>query len=301
MATVPFSDTAAAGQAPSAGAVAYACSQLGFRVFPLVPGTKRPAIEGWKARATSDLNQIREWWAGGEFTGYPVGIATGHGSALWVLDLDRKNGVDGFASLRDLAAQHGSTLADFTATMTVATPSGGAHLYFRWNEAVDAQGGAHNSSSYLGPGIDVRGIGGLVKAPGCGGYQVVPRAGIRSTVIVPAPDWLVKLTRKPEREARDEPQFEPSSAAAEREAERVLDRLGNAAPGTRNNELNVAAFRLGKLGTMGADEAWSELRTVMFSIGANDDESSQRRTFESGWNAGRASGSVHTNGGEHAA
>jgi hypothetical protein len=111
-------------------------------------------------------------------------------------------------------------------------------------------------------------------------------------MILPAPDWLVKLTRKPERAERDEPQFEPGSAAAEREAERVLDRLGSSAPGTRNNELNVAAYRLGKMGTMSADAAWSGLRTVMFSIGANDDESSQRRTFESGWEAGRQAGNV---------
>jgi hypothetical protein len=292
MATTRFEDTAAGGQAPNPGAVAYACVQLGFRVFPLVPGTKRPAVEGWKSRATREVDQVRDWWAGGEFTGYPVGIATGPGSGIWVLDLDRKNGVDGFASLRDLAESNGSTLADFTATLTVATPSGGAHLYFRWDETVLRQKGVHNSSGLLGPGIDVRGIGGLVKAPGCGGYQVVPRGGIRSTVIVPAPDWLVKLTRKPERGERSEPQYEPGSAQAEREAGRVLDRLGNAAPGTRNNELNVAAFRLGKMGTMGAEEAWSELRTVMFSIGANDDESSQRRTFESGWEAGRRAGNV---------
>jgi hypothetical protein len=292
MATVPFSETAAGGQAPSAGAVAYACSRLGFRVFPLAPNSKRPAIEGWKGRATSDLDQIREWWAGGEFTGYPVGIATGPGSGLWVLDLDRKNGVDGFASLRDLAERNGSTLEDFTGTMTIATPSGGAHLYFRWDETVLRQKGVHNSSGLLGPGIDVRGIGGLVKAPGCGGYQVVPRDGIRRTMILPAPDWLVKLTRKPEREAREEPQYAPGSAQAERETERVLDRLGNSAPGTRNNELNVAAYRLGKMGTMSMGDAWAVLKTVMFSIGANDDASSQRRTFESGWEAGRQAGNV---------
>jgi bifunctional DNA primase/polymerase-like protein len=293
MATVPFSDTAAAGQAPSAGAVAYACSQLGFRVFPLVPGSKRPAIEGWKTKATSDLDQIREWWAGGEFTGCPVGIATGPGSGIWILDIDTKHGINGFEVFRGIASANGASVEEFTRTMTVATPSGGAHLYFRWDETADAEGGVRSDSSgHLAPNLDVKGIGGLVKAPGCGGYQVVPRGGIRSTVIVPAPGWLVELTRKPEREAREEPQFEPGSAAAERETERVLDRLGSSAPGTRNNELNVAAYRLGKMGTMSVDAAWSELRTVMFSIGANDDESSQRRTFESGWDAGRRAGNV---------
>jgi hypothetical protein len=293
MASTRFEDTAAGGQAPSAGAVAYACSQLGFRVFPLVPGTKRPAIEGWKTRATADVATIRAWWAGGEFTGCPVGIATGPGSGVWILDIDTKHGINGFEVFHDLAKANGAGVEEFTRTMTVATPSGGAHLYFRWDETADAEGGVRSDSSgHLAPNLDVKGIGGLVKAPGCGGYQVVPRGGIRSTVIVPAPEWLVKLTRKPEREARDEPQYEPGSKAAERAAERILDRLGSSAPGTRNNELNVAAFRLGKMGTLSAQDAWSELRTVMFSIGANDDESSQRRTFESGWEAGRRAGNV---------
>jgi hypothetical protein len=211
---------------------------------------------------------------------------------MWIMDLDVRPEYNGFDTLKQLADANGSGLEAFTGTITVATPSGGAHLYFRWDETADAEGGVKNSSGHVGPGIDVRGIGGLVKAPGCGGYQVVPRGGIRSTVIVPAPEWLVELTRKPEREERAEVQYEPGSKAAERAAERVLDRLGSAAPGTRNNELNVAAFRLGKMGTMSAEEAWSEIRTVMFSIGANDDGSSQRRTFESGWEAGRRAGNV---------
>jgi hypothetical protein len=290
--TVKFTDTAAGGQASSTGAVAYACTQLGFRVFPLMPGTKRPAIKDWKHYATREVDQVRSWWAGGEFTGCPVGIATGPGSGVWVLDLDRKHGINGFASLRDLAEANGASVQDFTATMTVATPSGGAHLYFRWDETVLRQKGVHNSSGLLGPGIDVRGIGGLVKAPGQDGYQVVPRDGIRSTAIVSAPEWLVHLARKPERKESADIQYEPGSAAADREVDRIIDRLGSAAPGTRNNALNVAAFRLGKMGTLGAEEAWSELRTVMFSIGANDDESSQRRTFESGWEAGRRAGNV---------
>lgn len=287
MATTRFEDTSAGGQAPSAGAVAYACSQLGFKVFPLSPGTKRPAIEGWKERATSDLDQVREWWAGGEFTGYPVGIATGPGSGVWILDIDMKHGVNGFDTLKTLAAANGSGFAAFSGTITVATPSGGAHLYFRWDEIADAEGGVKNSSGHVGPGIDVRGIGGLVKAPGCGGYQIVPRGGIRSTVITPAPAWLVKLTRKaPTDRYANEPQYEPGSSQAEREANRILDRMGEAAPGTRNKALNLASYLLGKTGVMGKDEAWSQVRTTMFSIGANDSEAAQRQSFESAWASG---------------
>jgi hypothetical protein len=285
MATTRFEDTAAGGQAPSAGAVAYACSQLGFRVFPLMAGTKRPALKDWKRLATREVGQIREWWAGGEFTGYPVGIATGPGSELWVLDLDRKNGVDGFASLRDLAAKHGSALEDFIGTITVATPSGGAHLYFRWDDTADAEGGVKNSSGHVGPGIDVRGIGGLVKAPGCGGYQIVPRGGVRSTVITPAPAWLVKLTRKPP-VGHTGQDYVPGGRRAQHESKRVLEYLGNAAPGTRNNALNATAYVLGKAGALTHSQAWQAVKLVTYSIGANDSEAEQLRTFESGWASG---------------
>lgn len=285
MATTRFDDTAAGAQAPSAGAVAYACVQLGFSVFPLVPGTKRPAIEGWKERATSDPDQVREWWAGGEFTGCPVGIATGPGSGVWILDIDMKHGVNGFDTLKTLADANGSGLEAFSGTITVATPSGGAHLYFRWDETADAEGGVRNSSGHVGPGIDVRGIGGLVKAPGCGGYQIVPRDGIRSTVITPAPAWLVKLTRKPPAE-HGERNYEPGSPRAQLESKRVLEYLGKAAPGTRNNALNATAYVLGKAGAMTRGQAWQAVKLVTYSIGANDSEADQLRTFESGWGSG---------------
>jgi hypothetical protein len=286
MASTRFEDTAAGGQAPSAGAVAYACSQLGFRVFPLVPGTKRPAIEGWKERATFNLDQIGEWWAGGEFTGCPVGIATGPGSGVWILDLDIKNGINGFDTLKTLAAANGSGLEAFTGTITVATPSGGAHLYFRWDETADAEGGVRNSSGHVGPGIDVRGIGGLVKAPGCGGYQIVPRGGIRSTVITPAPVWLVKLTRKPPRRESDDVRYEPGSAGARREAARILDRLGKAQRGTHNTALNLAAYLFGKTGTLSENQAWEACRHQLISMGAGDGMDAWERSFVSAWASG---------------
>jgi hypothetical protein len=298
VATVPFSDTAAGGQAPNPGAVAYACARLGFRVFPLVPGTKHPAVKGWKELASADLDQVRDWWAGGEFTGCPVGIATGPGSGVWVLDLDLKNGVSGFDTLRDLATSNGACLQDFADTITVATPSGGAHLYFRWDEEAAAEGGVRNSSGHVGPSIDVRGVSGLVKAPGCGGYQIVPRGGIRHTLITPAPSWLVKLTRKPPTDRyANEPQYEPGSTAATREANRILDRLGEAAPGTRNKALNLASYLLGKTGVMSKDEAWQHVKTTMFSIGANDSEAAQLQSFESAWASGFRDGRMHANGG----
>jgi hypothetical protein len=295
--TVSFSDTAAGGQAPNPGAVAYACSQLGFKVFPLAPETKRPAMKGGKGAATSDLDQIRDWWAGGEFTGCPVGIATGPGSGVWILDIDVKHGISGFDSFRDLCQANNTPASAFADTITVATPSGGAHLYFRWNDECATEGGVRGSSGHLGPGLDVRGIGGLVKAPGCGGYQIVPRDGERRTLITPAPSWLVKLTKKAPRVERDQVHYEPGSSGARREAARILDRLGRAERGSHNAALNLAAYLFGKTGTLSEDQAWLACQHQLVNMGAGDGMDAWKRSFDSAWSSGQRDGRMHSNGG----
>lgn len=282
MATVPFSDTAAGGQAANPACAAFACAVLGFEVFPLIAGTKRPAIKGWQQAATASIEQVQYWFTG-EFRDCPVGIATGPGSDLFVLDIDVKQGTDGFASLAKLCAVHGTNARAFTQTLTVATPSGGAHLYFRWAE------GVHSSSREIGDGLDVRGLGGLVHAPGWGGYAVVPRGGVRKVEIAEAPPWLIDLCRKqPRRHPIGGAEGEPNGGGHVLGTERTLDALGAAPRGTRNNELNRAAFRLGLRGELSEAEAWAECRLILVSIGANDTEGEQRRTFESGWNDGVA-------------
>lgn len=293
MATTTLGREAAA----SPGAVAYACTRLGMRVFPLIPGTKRPALKGWKAAATRDEAVIRSWWTG-EFAGYGVGIATGAGSGVWVLDIDMKHGVNGFAVFRSLIAEHGGDPEVFTRTLTVATPSGGAHLYFRWDAAAESGGGVVTKSGCPVPGLDTRGRGGLVHAPGAGGYQVVPREGVRRCGITAAPEWLTRLCVAQRQRAPLPATALPAAGQGTRVlgTERALDALGAAPAGTRNDELNRAAFRLGLRGELTRDEAWAECRLIMVSIGANDSVEAQWRTFESGWKGGvRRRDSVNTN------
>lgn len=288
----------------SPGAVAYACTRLGFRVFPLTPGSGLPAMRAWPQRATRDLALIRQWWTG-EYAGHGVGIATGPDSGVWVLDVDVKGGAGGFASLRDLCAEHQTSPETLGATMIVATPSGGAHLYFRWDGAADADGGVRNSAKELAPGLDVRGIGGYVRAPGLGAYRIVERAGSLSTAIVSAPGWLVaKCKKRGDPSAlRDATIASLSAKSADRTwALQRVDQIGSAlasAPsGARNNELNRAAFRLGTLARSGAvdrDSAWLLCRDIMHDIGARDSKEAQLRTFESGWSAGLAA--ANGNGG----
>ncbi len=289
MATTSFNDTAAGGQARNPACAAFACAALGFRVFPLLHGVGTPAIKGWPEFATSSLEEIQYHWTG-EFQDCGVGIATGEASDLWVLDIDVKKGHDGFKTLQDLCEVHGTNARAFANTMTVSSPSGGAHLYFRWEPGVHNSTGGTNA---LGEGLDVRGIRGYVRAPGWDGRQVVPRDGVRHVDIERAPEWLVELARtKPKRTT---PENGTDGGGHVMRSERSLEVLGNAAPGTRNEELNRCSFRLAIRGEMTRDEAWAQCRLILVSVGANDDEAAQRRTFDSGWESGiRKRGSVDT-------
>lgn len=290
MTTVRFSDTSAGGQASSPGAAAYVMARLGMRVFPLSPGLGTPMLKAWPDLATADIDTVREWWTG-EFCGCGVGVATGAESGVWCLDIDVKHGNNGFATLAELCAERGGQVAGaLTHTMSVATPSGGAHLYFRWNGEADADGGVPNSTgdrNCLGPGLDVRGRAGYVRAPGWAGYQVVPRNGVRSVKIVAAPEWLVELTRK----KRDRPvgsESEPDGGMHVMGTRRTLAALNAAPHGSRNDELNRAAFRLGMRGEMTEADAWRSCAQILVDMGAGDGMDAWRRTFESGWRSGEA-------------
>lgn len=123
----------------------------GWAVFPLLPGAKIP-FKGSKSfkSATKDHDTARSWWA--RFPEANIGIATGRSSGLFVVDVDVKKGAKGRESI--------GRLKGLPPTLTAATPSGGWHLYFH---APDDGG---RSCTGLLPGIDTRGEGGYVVAPG---------------------------------------------------------------------------------------------------------------------------------------
>lgn len=134
-------------------------------IFPLVKNTKRPACkwaEPWQGPPPAE----------------PYGLPTGPRNGIWVLDIDRKNGVDGLVSLQEYAAVEGNELPD---TYTVSTPSGGYHLYFLW----DALQPIGNHVAIL-PGVDTRGAGGYV----CAGS---PYTILDPSEIAEAPEWLMRL------------------------------------------------------------------------------------------------------------
>ncbi len=305
MATVTFSQAAPA----TPGAAAYACSRMGWRVFPLRTDTGTPVFTEWPERATTDRDQIQEWWTG-NYAANGVGIATGPESGIWVLDIDVKD-ADGFASLRDLTHANHGTVDDFTRTMTVRTPSGGAHVYFRWNEAAAAEGGIRNSAKALAPGLDVRGIRGYVRAPEVGAYRIIERDGVKITTVTSAPEWLVPLCKK-RRNASAEDMTNADiryrmSAQGQKwgrfQAAEAVRRLGRSPSGTRNDNLNKTAYQLGmlsvSLGEPTRENALKQCLATLAEAGANDSIEAQVRTFTSGWEAGQAKGAAEAKAVDH--
>ena len=159
----------------------------GWRVFPLHPGGKTPLTAHGFKDASRDEAVITGWW-----TQYPeANIALATGDGVVVLDIDRKNGKDGFASL----AEAGVDLATIN-TYTVHSPSGGAHLYFHPAAPVKSR-------------VDVLGKGSGVDIRGEGGYIVVPPSQVNGIAYAPADpgcllpeitqlaDWEVIATHLP--------------------------------------------------------------------------------------------------------
>lgn len=124
-------------------------AEQGLHVFPLSPGSKIPFKgTGGFRDATTDPEQIRAWWSGGNPRAN-IGIATGH--LVDVVDID---GAAGQAS----RLANWEMLEAIPALGKVSTPRpGGMHIY------VPASGRGNKAG--LLPGIDYRGMSGYVVAP----------------------------------------------------------------------------------------------------------------------------------------
>ena len=132
-------------------------AQRAIPVFPCNPLDKKPLTKNGFKDATTDEQQIRAWW--GQWPNALIGMPTGPRSGTWVLDVDvdSAKGTDGTIALAKLIAQHGV----LPPTLTSITPRTGRHFLFTWDSAVEIR----NSTSKVGPGIDVRGDGGYICLP----------------------------------------------------------------------------------------------------------------------------------------
>lgn len=238
----------------------------GFAVFPC-NANKTPKGK-WREQSTTDEATIWAWWA--QYPDAVPGLDCGK-SSLLVIDLDRKTGApDGVAYFAELLEQN-AVAHDGGApvgVVAVRTPSTGLHIYTRQPEG-ERLG---NSPGLLkGHGVDVRGAGGYVLAPGATlpdgrryAYEGAPRLGAGPLVV--APEWLLNLVRSkspgkakasaatPTHCASSSPVSLPVALAPFNEADRpwlmaaIADEAAHFAQlqsGGRNGILNEKAFGLG--------------------------------------------------------
>lgn len=282
---------------------ALAAARRGWPVFPLVPGGKRPAIKHWEARATTDPERIVRCWGAGEWN---IGLACGP-AGLLVVDLDRPKGgqqrynADGSiytgAVGYDALAAEANGASGFGETFTVATPSGGWHLYF----TRPAEAELRNTAGSLAYLVDTRASGGYVVAPGsitnAGVY-----AAIYKTAAAPLPVWLAeRLAPAPRTPQRRPNQPTPAQFRAQRSERRsarlerylaaAVDRetasVAKAAEGGRNHRLYCAAVALGQLvagGYLTEPDATEPLTEAAATCGLGVNEAA--RTIASGLAAG---------------
>jgi hypothetical protein len=276
--------------------VAIGLVRCGIRIFPAKPErkpdgswNKPPCITDWCSNATTDPNQIRDWWQC-----FPEAIPAMPCDEFVVVDADRHlGGADGVAALHNLIREHGEWPDHFVVT----TPNNGQHHYFCQSDPP-----LGNSVGVLPPGIDVRGIGGYVIGPGAILPDDTSWQSIHSGSSAPEwpllPRWLDVLIRANKPCKAVVPHIgpiasRPLSGREERYAIAALAGVAqeiSAAPlGKRNTILNAAAYRMGRMvsaGWIDRNTVENELRLAAHALANDDGIKSVVQTIESGLDAG---------------
>jgi hypothetical protein len=112
---------------------------------------KHPAVPRGLKEATTDVAKIESWFSSGMRN---IGLATGEGSEITVIDVDTGNGKCGSESWAEAIKDHGEPV-----TLMSQTGSGGIHVFFKFNSSLKT------ASNVLGKHVDVRNSGGYVLVP----------------------------------------------------------------------------------------------------------------------------------------
>ena len=149
-------------------------AELGYRVLPCNQ-EKKPTVKGWPEAATSDPQQIKDWFANGD---YLLAVLTGPANNLFVVDVDPKG-------MNWLAENEHRMLCE-----RVHSTRRGKHFLYRFSDAlrnVNTQ-----TTSKISSGIDTRGKGGcLIWWPA----EDLGASGDLDSLTEP-PQWLVDALSK---------------------------------------------------------------------------------------------------------
>lgn len=160
--------------------VALEYAGLGFKLFPLIDGDKKPKTRNGFLDATTDRQQIEAWW--GKWPSANIGLAT---EGLIVIDVDGRENTWP-CDEEKIASLDGAPLS--------ITPSGGRHYLFR-----QPAGKAYrNTTGKLAHAVDTRANGGYIVVPPSrrkeGGYHWIEGLELdsRQDQLPEPPEWLVK-------------------------------------------------------------------------------------------------------------
>jgi hypothetical protein len=123
-------------------------AELGYPVFPCVPGRKTPLTRNGFHDATTNAEQIDAWWQ--RYPNANVAIPT---AGLVVIDVDGPE--------NSWLTDEPERLNELAAGSVAVTPRGGRHYYFRQPDGVPIG----CQTGQLAPQVDVRAAGGYVLVP----------------------------------------------------------------------------------------------------------------------------------------
>lgn len=152
-------------------------AEMGYPVFPCVPGGKRPLTEHGFKDATTDPEAIEMWWR--EYPQANIGIPT---EGMLVVD------VDGADNGWPEDVGHAEELASSPMSRT---PGGGRHHIYKQ----PAGKGWRNTASQLSTKVDTRADGGYIVVPPSrvngGAYEWVSELDTEPEGLQQPPDWLI--------------------------------------------------------------------------------------------------------------
>lgn len=205
-----------------------------------------------------------------------IGTPTGEAMGAWVLDIDKHGDRDGHTWLAEMEALHGP----LPETARATTANGGTHIFFKHVDGV-------RNRAAIAPGIDTRGTGGYICAPGSvmadgRAYRWVDADGkAYQPVDIPdfadAPEWLLKLVLPQDQPARPAHEYTPSGYTpqgnepyVERAVQNEMEKVARAGEGNRGQQLYSSACALGEFVAAGAisrSEAESQLYQAALACG----------------------------------
>lgn len=241
----------------------------GVRVFPCMPGEKRPLTTRGFHDATTDLGQISSWWS--RWPEANVAIPTGPVSGVEVVDVDVHDSGTGYGAWE--RARDGGLVEGWGAL--VRTPSGGLHAYY--------PAGAREQRSWQAPRahVDFRATGGYIVAPPSRVVFGVDQVGvyelIATTDATPIPVDAERL--RDFLDPRPPAISSPAEPMREVDAGRLSRWVSSLGEGERNRGLFWAACRLAEGGVPLTDALDAVLTAAKSDFGPREIAATVRSAY----------------------